>query len=90
MWAEESWRYPVIAEMCLIEAVVQLNPGQSASLVSQLHRFRDQLGLTPAGLKENGWQIGEKAREETPKTVARGSSRTRLKAVPKSDRRVGS
>ena len=44
--------------MCRLEAQAELFPAKSATLVGQLHRFRDQLGLTPAGLRENGWQIG--------------------------------
>lgn len=58
VWAVESWRWPVLAEMCRLQATVELNPSRSAALVGQLHRHRDQLGLTPAGLRENGWQIG--------------------------------
>lgn len=56
-WVRESWRWPVIAEYCRLKTVVELEPDANASLVGQLHRFRDQIGLTPAGLKENGWAI---------------------------------
>lgn len=57
-WEQEPWRHLVIAEMCRIQATVELNPGKSAALIAQLHRYRDQCGLTPAGLRDNGWQIG--------------------------------
>lgn len=40
---------------------VELDPGANAALVGQLHRYREQIGLTPAGLIRNGWQI---ARDE--------------------------
>lgn len=60
-WAEEPWRWPIIAEYCRVKAVVEVTPHASAALVSQLHRYRDQIGLTPAGLRENGWQIAPPA-----------------------------
>ncbi len=56
-WSQESWRWPVIAEYCRLKATVEANPAANAALVAQLHRFRDQIGLTPAGLRENGWAI---------------------------------
>ena len=31
----------------------------SAALGNVVVRFADQIGLTPAGLKENGWKIAE-------------------------------
>ena len=57
VWALQPWRWPVVAEYCRLKTVVELDPSANASLVSQLHRYRDQIGLTPAGLRENGWQI---------------------------------
>lgn len=87
-WAEEPWRWQIIAEMCLVEAVVQLEPAVAAP-IAQLHRFRDQLGLTPAGLRENGWVIGPvEAAEEAAVPVRRVSARDRLKVV--GDERAGS
>ena len=83
VWADESWRWPILAEMCRLQATVELQPGRSAALVGQLHRHRDQLGLTPAGLRENGWQIGgvvavqEPVRSEKPS----GGSRARVLRV---------
>lgn len=56
-WSMESWRWPVVAEYCRIKTAVEFYPAKSAALVGQLHRYRDQLGLTPAGLKDNGWAI---------------------------------
>jgi hypothetical protein len=56
----------------------------NAALVSQVIRLGDQIGMTPAGLKENGWQIAaaeseQKATGTTGKS--RNSSRARLKVV---------
>lgn len=56
-WSLESWRWPIVAEYCRLKTIVEFDPSASASLVNQLHRYRDQLGLTPAGLKDNGWAI---------------------------------
>jgi hypothetical protein len=43
-------------------------PEAKAADKGAIHRLGDQLGLTPAGLKENGWQI---VRDEvTPVRVA--------------------
>ena len=56
-WSLESWRWPVVAEYCRLKTVVELDPSASAALVGQLHRYRDQIGLTPAGMKDNGWKI---------------------------------
>lgn len=84
-WAEESWRWQGLALMCRLEAQAELFPAKSATLVGQLHRFRDQMGLTPAGLKENGWQIGGPVASESrePVRAARpsGGSRSRVLRV---------
>lgn len=83
-WSMEAWRWPVVAEYCRLKAVIEFDPGSNASLVGQLHRYRDQLGLTPAGLRFNGWSIAVDEVEE--KRVQRSSepavpSRRRLRAV---------
>lgn len=56
-WAVESWRWPVVAEYCRLKVTIELDPGSNAALVGQLHRYREQIGLTPSGLRLNGWQI---------------------------------
>ena len=84
-WARESWRWPTIAEFCRLKTVVELEPDANASLVAQLHRFRDQIGLTPAGLKENGWAIATdetaKKRDTAAAPARQASARDRLKVV---------
>jgi hypothetical protein len=77
-WAKESWRWPILGEYCRLKALIELSPAATAALVGQIHRYRDQLGLTPAGLRENGWRIV--ADEVTEKREERRSSRDRLKA----------
>lgn len=81
-WAVESWRWPIVAEYCRLKAVVESSPAASAALVAQLHRYRDQIGLTPAGLKENGWQIataqiGHAAEVDEPEQQAPQPTRAR-------------
>lgn len=59
-WSMEPWRHRIIAQYCRISALIELSPDPGPGLIAQLHRFRDQLGLTPAGLSENGWKIADK------------------------------
>ncbi|WP_344880819.1 hypothetical protein [Zhihengliuella alba] len=92
-WALDPWRWPVIAEYCRLKVTVELDPGSNASLVGQLHRYREQIGLTPAGLRLNGWQIARdqvskrRAEREAARSSNEGSSGTlsarerRLRAV---------
>lgn len=73
-WSMEAWRWPVIGEYCRLKTIVEFDPSASAALVGQLHRYRDQLGLTPAGLKDNGWAIAADEvaakREQSPARLA--------------------
>jgi hypothetical protein len=84
-WSAEPWRHTIIAEMCMVEASVHSSPSSSAALIGQLHRFRDQLGLTPAGMRENGWTIGDvdEDKREAKREEARPStsSRARMRLV---------
>lgn len=66
-WALESWRWPVIAEYCNIAFLVEVEA--SAALIAQLHRYRDQLGLTPAGMSSNGWAIAQPQISKTATTA---------------------
>jgi hypothetical protein len=68
-WAVERWRHETVAEFCRVKTLVEQEPSASAALIAQMHRYRDQLGLTPAGLKENGWAIA--ADEVTPRREAK-------------------
>lgn len=82
-WALESWRWPTVAEYARWKALCEREP--NAALIAQLHRYRDQIGMTPAGLRENGWQIAKDALAEKRTTAAeapkRASARDRLKVV---------
>lgn len=54
----ESWRLHTIA-MWVRTYVICEGSDASAADKGSLHRFADQIGLTPAGLKENGWAIAQ-------------------------------
>lgn len=55
-WSTEPWRHHTVA-MWVRTAVICESSDATAADKNSLHRFADQLGLTPAGLKENGWKI---------------------------------
>jgi hypothetical protein len=57
-WAREPWRWHTIA-MWVRTAVICEGLEATAADKGSLHRFADQIGMTPAGLKENGWKIAE-------------------------------
>jgi hypothetical protein len=59
------------------------HPDAAASIGAVVHRLADTIGLTPAGLRENGWQIvaDELASKRASKPVAEPKKR-RLRAVP--------
>jgi hypothetical protein len=85
MWSVQSWRWQIIAEYCRLKTVVETKPDANAALVGQLHRFRDQIGLTPAGLRENGWEIVHDELEERRKPelaeAVKEKPQRRLRAV---------
>ena len=55
-WEREPWRWNIVA-LWVRTFLVCAGPEAKAADKSSLHRFGDQLGLTPAGLRENGWMI---------------------------------
>lgn len=83
-WAVELWRHRTVA-MWVRWSVRMEDSAASAALGATVMRLADQIGLTPAGLKENGWkiardQVGEKREER--KAEPKVSSKTRLRVVP--------
>lgn len=56
VWIEQHWRWYAVA-MWVRTAVVCEGSDATAADKNSLHRFADQIGMTPAGLVENGWQI---------------------------------
>lgn len=56
-WSKESWRWPTVGEFCRIKAAVELDPDSNAALLSRLREYRNEIGLSPDGLKANGWKV---------------------------------
>ena len=78
-WAEEPWRWHTIA-MWVRTAVICESPSAMAADKNSLHRFADQIGLTPAGLSENGWQIGRVAEPVQLQAVSSAPAQRRRSA----------
>ncbi len=80
----ESWRIPKVA-MHVRVAVRCEDLDAPASLLGQLHRFADQIGMTTAGLAEMGWKVAvdETAAKRSPQPEPEKpkSSRDRMKVV---------
>jgi len=89
-WSMESWRWNAVATWVRY-AVRMEDPEASAALANVTIRYADQIGLTPAGLKENGWKIAanEVGERSTEKAAApaqvKSSARDRFKVVPRAD-----
>lgn len=84
-WAIESWRWPLVAMYVRTFVFAESVDEPNAALLGQVHRLGDQVGLTPAGLKENGWAIARdqvaQKREAKKSEVRAPSSRDRMKVV---------
>lgn len=80
-WSREKWRQHSVA-MYVRVSVRAEDPEAPAGVLAQLHRFADQIGMTPAGLKENGWAIAEAKERPERKPKRQGSApQRRLRAV---------
>lgn len=77
-WSLESWRWHVVAMYVRTFVLAENIDEPNAALLGQIHRFGDQIGMTPAGLKENGWKIADAPKVEdapTPSNVTDIKSR---------------
>lgn len=81
-WSGQPWRWHTVA-MWVRWSVRMEDPEASASLGQVVVRLADQIGMTPAGLKENGWKIAasEVAKPAQTPTAAKPSTRGRLSVV---------
>lgn len=83
-WAAEPWRHRTVA-LWVRWSVRMEAEDASASLGNVVVRLADQVGLTPAGLRENGWKIAPAAGEASTSgggaQKRRPSSRDRLRVV---------
>lgn len=73
-WAREPWRWQSVA-MWVRTFVICEGDEATAADKGAIHRFADQIGLTPAGLKENGWAIAAAQIERTEPEVAEGDDK---------------
>ena len=75
----ETWRHQTVALWVRTKVRCE-EPDAPSSLIAQLHRLADQIGMTTAGLSEMGWKI---ASDDKPtaapvaKKAAPGGSRLR-------------
>jgi hypothetical protein len=88
-WALESWRWNAVAMWVRTQVVCESSEATAADK-GAIHRFADQIGMTPAGLKENGWAIARdevevKREERTAAIPPQSSARDRVKVVSSGD-----
>lgn len=84
-WEREPWRWNVIA-LYVRTFLICAGPEAKAADKSSLHRFADQIGLSPAGLRENGWaiandELGARRVAQDDEVSQPGQRRRRLRAV---------
>jgi hypothetical protein len=86
-WDREPWRWHSVAMWVRTAVICESSDAQAADKNS-LHRFADQIGLTPAGLAGNGWaiaadQVTEKREEKAADAAPEGKAAParRLRAV---------
>ncbi len=85
-WSTQPWRWRTVA-MWVRWSVRMEDPKASAGLGQVVMRLADQIGLTPAGLKENGWKIAEPAPETASPPRVSALDRARSRAGPLADER---
>lgn len=75
----ESWRVRTVAMWVRVSVRCE-DPDAPASLLGQVHRFADQIGLTTAGLAEMGWKVAEDevAAKKQPRAVKATPRRLRV------------
>jgi len=81
-WAQpsERWRIPTVARWVRLSVRCD-EPDAQASLIAQLHRLADQVGMTTAGLAEMGWRIAvDEVAQKRSETQAAAKRERRLRA----------
>lgn len=77
----EKWRIRTVAMWTRLTVRCE-TADAPASLLGQLHRFADQIGMTTAGLAEMGWKVAvDEIGAKREAAVRSPSSRDRMKAV---------
>ena len=75
----EAWRQHTVALWVRTKVRCE-DPDAPSSLIAQLHRLADQIGMTTAGLAEMGWKIAADTKPAStlePVKAAPGGSRLR-------------
>jgi hypothetical protein len=71
-WEREPWRWSRIALYCRITAVIEAEPDSNASLVSRQRELAIEHGLTPDGMRANGWAVApDQLAEQRAKNAAK-------------------
>jgi hypothetical protein len=85
-WIDESWRWQTIA-LWVRRAALAESKDANASEINAVIRLADQVGMTPAGLKENGWTIGSASKPaavpdgQSDKAAGRKSAKSRFTVI---------
>lgn len=80
-WSTEPWRHDAVA-MFVRCAVRAEEPDAPAAIVTAMLRLRDEIGLTPAGLRLNEWEIEEAPGSRTGEPVEQGAPARPAAPVP--------
>lgn len=80
-WSLEPWRWPIAAD--LVEYRVRADdPDSPASLATSIRQLRDDLGLSAAGLKANGWAIAvDQLAQQVAKKAAESGAQPKRKSA---------
>lgn len=82
-WADEPWRWHTIA--LYARWLIRMEDREaSAALGNVVVRYGDQIGMTPAGLRDNGWIVGATVEAEDGEPVTESvaeAARNRLKVA---------
>ena len=83
-WIDEPWRWLTIADYVRWRVKAE-QENASPSTMTQVMRLADAIGITPAGMRENGWTIQAKPvteeATESPQTQPTSTPKRRLRAV---------
>ena len=78
-WSKESWRLMFVGNYCRM--LVRMEAGDSSGTVAQnALKLAEQLGMTPHGLRLNGWVLGvdeTAVKREEKRTESAGGERRR-------------
>lgn len=81
-WEREPWRWPTVAKYCRIMASTEAEPDASAALLSRERELRNECGLSPDGLRMNGWAIAPDQLAAKRSTRAAAAAAAPAKAAP--------